>query len=416
MTRSRGNIDARLSLTEASAVAERLYHVRAMAFDLPSERDQNVLLESESGERFVLKLANPAERREVLEAECAVMLHLEPSGLTPRLIRTVEGSAIGKHGLQFVRLISVLPGTTLGTARLHTNALRRDLGRAVGRLGRALTNFDHPAFHRDFHWDLANAERVIGTYIPLIADTALADRIAAFAAYHRAHVVPMLPDFRRGVIHGDANDYNILIDEARQSVTGILDFGDMVYSHIVNDVAIAMAYVALSAADPLAAAAAVVAGHHETRPLTEPELEALFSLMCMRLCMSACVAAKQTAERPGDDYLRISQGPLARTLPVLAAIHPRFAHYTFRDACGLPPVPHAPRVTAWLAAQSGCLAPLIGRDLRTTPVAPIDLSAGSPLVSSDPSENTPVELDRRIQRRLAERGATVGAGDTTRPG
>jgi len=381
-----------------------------MAFDLPSERDQNVLLESESGERFVLKLANPAERREVLEAECAVMLHLEPSGLTPRLIRTVEGSAIGMHGRQFVRLISVLPGTTLGTARLHTNALRQDLGRAVGRLGRALTSFDHPAFHRDFHWDLANAERVIGTYLPLVADTALAQRIAAFAAYHRAHVVPMLPDFRRGVIHGDANDYNVLIDEARQSVTGILDFGDMVYSHIVNDVAIAMAYVALSAADPLAAAAAVVAGHHETHPLTEPELEALFSLMCMRLCMSACVAAKQTAERPGDDYLRISQGPLARTLPILAAIHPRFAHYTFRDACGLPPVPHAPRVMAWLAEQSARFAPLIGRDLRTTPVAPIDLSAGSALVSSEPSENTPAELDLRIQRRLAERGATVGAG------
>ncbi|MEZ0333604.1 MAG: serine kinase, partial [Gemmatimonadales bacterium] len=65
-------------MTEASAVAERLYDVRAMAFDLPSERDQNVLLESESGERFILKLANLAERREVLEAECAVMLHLEP--------------------------------------------------------------------------------------------------------------------------------------------------------------------------------------------------------------------------------------------------------------------------------------------------------------------------------------------------
>ena len=114
-----------------------------------------------------------------------------PSGAErthPRLIRTVEGSAIGMHGPQFVRLISVLPGTTLGTAHLHTNALRRDLGRAVGRLGRALTNFDHPAFHRDFHWDLANAERVIGTYLPLVADTELADRIAAFAAYHRAHV------------------------------------------------------------------------------------------------------------------------------------------------------------------------------------------------------------------------------------
>jgi 4-aminobutyrate aminotransferase-like enzyme/Ser/Thr protein kinase RdoA (MazF antagonist) len=399
-----------LSLTDASALAERMYGVRATAFDLPSERDQNFLLRAESGERFVFKLANIAERREVLEAECAVMLHLEPTGLNPRVIPTVEGAAIGRYGPRFVRLISALPGTTLGTAPLHTDALRRDLGRALGRMGRALANFDHPALHRDFHWDLANAERIVGAYLPLVADTAIADRIATLATYHRTQVVPLIPVFRRGVIHGDANDYNVLIDEARQTVTGIVDFGDMVHSHIVNDVAIAMAYVALSAADPLAAAAAVVAGYHDTHPLTEPELEGLFSLMCMRLCVSACMAAKQIAERPGDEYLRISQEPLARTLPLLAAIHPRLAHYTFRDACGLPPVPHAPRVTAWLAGQAGKFAPLIGRDLRTTPVAPIDLSAGSPLLSSEPGEDTPAELDRRIQRLLTERGATVGAG------
>ncbi len=402
--------NSRLSLTDASALAERLYAVRARTSELPSERDQNVLLESESGDRFILKLANIAEPRQVLEAECAVMLHLAPGGLTPRLIPTVGGDAIGRHGSQFVRLTSALPGTTLGTARLHTDTLRRDLGRAVGRLGRALETFDHPGFHRDFYWDLANGERIVESFLPLVADLELADQIRDFAVYHKAHVVPLLSGFQRGVIHGDLNDYNILIDEAHQSVTGILDFGDMVYSHTVNDVAIACAYVALSAEDPLAAAAAVVAGRHETYPLTESELEALFSLMCMRLCMSACIAAKQTAERPGDDYLRISQGPVARTLPLLLGVHPRFAHYTFRDACGLPPVPHAPRVTAWLAENSARFAPLIGRDLRTTKVAPIDLSAGSALVSSEPSQNGPAELDRRIQRRLDEYGATVGAG------
>lgn len=399
-----------LSLTEASALAERLYGVRATAFDLPSERDRNILLCSESDERFILKLANPAERRDVIEAECAVMRHLESSGITPRLIRTVEGATIGMHGERFVRLITALPGTTLGTAALHTDDLRRDLGRKLGRLNRALSNFDHPAFHRDFHWDLANAEPVVERYLPLVADAAIPDLISRFTNHHKTQVVPMLADFRRGVIHNDANDYNVLVDEASQTVTGIFDFGDMVYSHIVNDVAIAMAYVALSASDPLSATAAVVAGFHKHFPLTEPELEALFSLMCMRLCVSACIAAKQIAERPEDDYLRISQGPLTRTLPQLAAIHPRFAHYTFRDACGLPPVPHAPRVTTWLKEHSANFAPLTGHDLRTTPVAPIDLGVGSPLVSSESSENGLEELDRRIQRRLTEYGATIGAG------
>lgn len=400
----------RLPLTDAPALAERLYGVRAVATDLPSERDQNILLRTEAGERFILKLANAAERREVLEAECAVMRQLEPTGLTPRLIRTLTGTEIAGHGPCFVRLISALPGTTLGAACLHTDALRRDLGRSLGRVDRALATFDHPAFHRDFHWDLANAGRIVRTYLPLVADAAMAATIRTLANHHASYVVPLLSAVRTGVIYNDANDYNILVDESRQVVTGIVDFGDMVHSHVVNDVAIAMAYATLGASDPLAAAAAVAGGYHETHPLTELELETLFSLMCMRLCMSVCLAAKQTAERPGDDYLRISQGPLAATLPTLASIHPRFAHYTFRDACDLPPVPHAPRVTAWLTAHTGAFAPLLGRDLRTEPVAPIDLSAGSPLVSSDERDNTPVELDRRIQRQLAEHGAAVGAG------
>lgn len=399
-----------LSLADAAALAERLYGVRATAFDLPSERDQNVLLRTATGDSYVLKLANVAERPEVLEAECAVMRHLDPIGIVPRLIRTVEGAEIGRHGPHLVRLITALPGTTLGSAPLHTDALRQDLGRALARIDHALASFDHPAFHRDFHWDLANAQRVIDSCIPLVADPAMANVIRTLAAHHAAHVVPRLAELRQSVIHSDANDYNVLVDEARQTVTGIFDFGDMVYSHVVNDVAIAMAYVALASEDPLAASAAVVAGYHETHPLTEAELEVLFSLMCMRLCMSACLAAKQIAERPGDDYLAISQAPLTRTLPLLAAIHPRFAHYTLRDACGLPPVPHAPRVTAWLAQHAASFAPLIGRDLRSTPVAPIDFSAGSALISSEPRENSPAELDRRVQRQLTEHGATVGVG------
>ena len=159
-----------LPLTDATALAERLYGIRAVASGLPSERDQNILLRTEVGERFILKLANIAERREVLDAECAVMRHLETTGLVPRLIRTIDGADIATWGPHFVRLISALPGTTLGTARLRTDALRRDLGRALGRVDRSLATFDHPAFHRDFHWDLAASDRVIRSYLPLVSD------------------------------------------------------------------------------------------------------------------------------------------------------------------------------------------------------------------------------------------------------
>ncbi|MDZ7632197.1 MAG: phosphotransferase [Gemmatimonadaceae bacterium] len=401
----------RLSDTDAASLAAQLFGITATASPLPSERDQNVLLRAADGRAYVLKRANVAESRALLEAECAALHHIAPLGLCPAVMPNADGEEIASHDGHFIRLISVLPGRTLGSTPLHTDALRRNIGRALGRLDRALTTFDHPACHRDFHWDLANASAVVAAHHHLVRDPITAAHIAAFAARHEAQVVPALGSFRRSVIHSDANDYNILVDETLQSVTGIIDFGDMVYSHTVNDVAIAMAYVALSSPeDPLAAAAAVVSGYHQTHPLTEPEIAALFSLMCMRLCVSACMAAKQSADRPDDDYLAISQGPIATTLPILARIHPRFAHYTFRDACGLVPVPHATHVTEWLAAHATTFAPLLGRDLRTTPVAPLDFSAGSTLLSSDPAGNEPAALDSRIQRVLADHGAIIGAG------
>ena len=399
-----------LSLNDASALGERVYGIAATATDLPSERDQNFQLRTASGERFILKLANANESRDVLEAECAVMRHLASTGLAPTPIRTTDDREIAEHGPYLVRLISALEGRTFGSTPLQTDALRRNIGRALGRLDRALATFDHPAFHRKFHWDLANAAEVVATNLPLVDDGVLYGHITTLAANHETYVAPWLPSLRRSVIHSDANDYNLLVDETLQQVTGIIDFGDMVVSHTVNDVAIAMAYVALSAEDPLAAAAVVAAGYHQTHPLTERELGTLFPLMCMRLCVSACMAAKQQAERPDADYLGISQGQIASTLPVLAAIHPRFAHYVLREGCGLVPVPNSSRVTGWLTANASRIAPLLGRDLRTTPVAPLDFSAGSTLIASDPAGNSAEELDRRVQRVLAEHGATIGVG------
>ncbi len=399
-----------LSLASAEALGRQLYGIDGVASALPSERDQNIVLDAGDGSRHILKLAHSGEHRAVIEGENAALAHLADSPLTPKLVPTLTGDEITLHNGHFVRLITALPGITLGTTTYRTPSLHRDIGRTLGVVDLALTTFDHPAFHRDFHWDLANADRVVRDLLPLLSGHPLLSQVAQCAEYHRATVLPLLPSFRRSIIHADANDYNLLVDGRDQRVTGIVDFGDMVHSHTVNEVAIAMAYVALSADEPLAAAADVVAGYHEVLPLTEPEIAALWSLMCMRLCMSVCMALQQQSARPDDGYLGISQGPISRTLPVLAAIHPRFAHYTFRHACGLPPVPHAPQVTQWIATHAHTFAPLLGVDLAIAKVAPLDFSAGSALIASDPAGNTPERLDARIAAICQAHDASIGVG------
>ncbi len=73
---------------------------------------------------------------------------------------------------------------------------------------------------------------------------------------------------RHGVIHGDANDHNVLVRQGR--VAGLIDFGDLVHSAIVCDLAIALAYAMLGKARPMEVAATVVRAYHDRASSQEP--------------------------------------------------------------------------------------------------------------------------------------------------
>jgi Ser/Thr protein kinase RdoA (MazF antagonist) len=331
-----------LSVAEAERLARDLFGVTASASPLPSERDQNFVLTSgavsgtvglgtggpgtDDGRlptvRYVLKIANATEDRAMLEAQNAAMAHVTRRvALCPHALPTRSGDLIGvvPGGVHFVRLVTYLEGIPLAEIGARTPALFESLGRAVGRLDRTLDGFDHPAIHRDFHWDLARAAAVIQEHLPRVTDDTdrqLVERVTRAALQA---IDPHRPAFRRSAVHHDANDWNVLVSTPSE-VVGIIDFGDMVHSWTVADPAVAIAYAMLDAADPLAIAEAVIRGYQSEHPLLQQERAAVFPLACLRLCMSACIAAWQQAQRSGDEYLAVSQQPIRRTLPALAAI------------------------------------------------------------------------------------------------
>src|SRR5262245_13508358 len=324
------------SSEDASALARDIYGVDATASALPSERDQNFLLRCQSGEMFVLKIANALEDRAMLEAQQRAMSWIaERARLSQRIAQTPSGDQVTEirstSGVShFVWMVTWLPGTPLGAVRRHSPALLRDLGRRLGQLDRALEGFDHPALRRDFHWDLANGLSVVREFESLIEDQEARLLVGKTVEEFEREVAPVLPMLRKSAIHNDANDYNVIVGGGddlytkNQSVVGLIDFGDMIYSFTVADLAVAIAYAVLNKRDPLAAAAEIVNGYHAEYALTEAELAALFGLARLRLCMSLCIGAHQRRQRPGDEYLAISQRPIRETLPVLAQIHPRF--------------------------------------------------------------------------------------------
>src|SRR6185369_7545509 len=103
---------------QASAVAEEQFGLVSAAEELPSERDQNFLLTAHSGETFILKIANAAEQRLLLEAQNAAMNHLTSRlSFCPRVILSKHGNALvqvkASTSEHFVRLVTFIPGLLL---------------------------------------------------------------------------------------------------------------------------------------------------------------------------------------------------------------------------------------------------------------------------------------------------------------
>lgn len=410
-------LPTRTSTRFAAQVAEQVYGVTAVAERLPGEYDDNFRLVTRDGETLVLKIMHPTRSRELVDLQVRALLHLavrEPLLQLPRVHISKSGEAIetvtGPDGAaRYVWLLTYIPGRPLVDTRPQTYELLGNLGEFMGRLDAALSDFEHPAAHRELKWDSSRA-LWIRDQLHHIDDPARRSIVEKFMARYATEVVPALAQLRRSVIHADANDHNVITDTTRAQlpkVVGLIDFGDMHHGVTVSELAITAAYGVLGQHDPLAAAAQIVAGYHRVMPLTELEIALLFPLIAARLCVSVTNSALRKTIAHDDPYVTISEGPAWAALEKLAAIPAGLARCKFRVACGLPGVAQSGHITDWLRAHTDTFAPLM-TGLDTACV--FDLSVGSLWTGADPQKIGTEALSERIRRELREAGSSVGIG------
>jgi 4-aminobutyrate aminotransferase-like enzyme/Ser/Thr protein kinase RdoA (MazF antagonist) len=410
---------------EVERLAREIYHLAVRASRLPGEYDDNFHLSLDDGREFVLKVMHPARERSFIELQCAALQHLAqhaPQLPLPRVSATSGGDSfahtrVSEGSARFVWLLTYLPGTVFAKVRPHDSGLLGALGKFLGQLDAALANFSHPAAHRELKWDLARASW-IRSHLAHISDAQRRALVEKSLRLYESEVVPALPALRRSVIYGDANDYNVLVSPPwpqPRKIAGLVDFGDMHHSVVAAEVAIAAAYAMLGENNPLEAAARVVAGYHAAMPLTETELAVLFPLIAMRLAVSITNSAHRKSLVPDDPYVTISEAPAWDALEKLQTIHPRFAHYTFRAACGFSAVPHGKKVEHWLSAHAASAASVLDVDLHTAPSLVFDLSAGSTFLGADPSAAETPRLTESIFNAMKRASAAIGVGRYNEP-
>jgi Ser/Thr protein kinase RdoA (MazF antagonist) len=290
----------------ASAAAEAIRACFGLSGELtrlPGEADDNFLLDPGGHRRYVVKFAHLRADPAVVDVQVRVLRHIQavaPGLPAPRVLPTTSGKswAVVPDGAlagRVVHALSYLDGRLLRS--VTTDApLRRALGATLAELGRALRGFDDPLVHRPLLWDLAQLPRLR----PLLAERPLGPVIEEQLGRLTAEVSPRLAAQRSQLLHNDFSPDNTLISADGSRVCGIIDFGDVTVTALVNDLAIAVANLLGEGPDPFGPGLDLIAGYHAVTPLTAAELSLLPDLILGRL-VARIIISEWRAERFPDN-------------------------------------------------------------------------------------------------------------------
>jgi 4-aminobutyrate aminotransferase-like enzyme/Ser/Thr protein kinase RdoA (MazF antagonist) len=408
-----------ITAADAAEILAEHWGIHGTLVPLPGERERNFHVYTGVGSEFVLKVASQLEDGAAIEFQVEALVHLSsgsPVVNVPRIVAARDGARVVAHSIRgephSARLLTWLPGRPLAEVSPHSPELLRAIGRSLGAMTRSLSSFKHPAARRALKWDLA-AAGWIADHVQRIQDPDRRAQVEAIIDRFSRETAPALAATRRGIVHNDANDWNILVnvDPAGASApAGIIDFGDLLESHPACDVAIALAYVMMGKPDPVTAGAHLLGGYHEAFPLTGEELALLFPLVKTRLAVSVVNAALQAETSPDNEYLQVSVTSANRLLDQLEDVHERLAEYRFRDACGLEPCPAGARVGAWLASNAHRFEPLLGHALEARDVHVHDFSVSSLSIGTIDQWRDQRKFSKVVDDELAASGAPVGVG------
>ena len=152
----------------------------------------------------------------------------------------------------------------------------------------------------------------------------------------RDEVLPALNAQPSQVIHNDGHSGNLLRADAQsQSVTGLIDFGDMVYAPIINELAIPATTFLRLRPHSLSIVEHLLAGFHRVHPLSDAEAALLWDAITLRGLITVLlsdVKVKLGGKSAGG--ARQDRTEAMALLTVIASMDHAGTVNTLRSVCG----------------------------------------------------------------------------------
>ncbi|MCY1719049.1 aminotransferase class III-fold pyridoxal phosphate-dependent enzyme [Prolixibacteraceae bacterium Z1-6] len=305
---------------------------RLVGYDIVNYRVED------GSEKYILKVY-PDNKNELdfAGAENEVLLHLqkERNSCFPHPLENPANELLSpfeeNETKKYARLLTFLEGTFLGETE-HSKELLKSFGSFLAQMDVQLKDFrNYVVEARTLKWDLQHF-LLNEEYVSYISNPSEKKIVAYFFQQYKENVLPVLPALRKQIIHSDANDWNTLTQNNR--ISGLIDFGDLCYSHLINEAAIALAYALMGKDDPVEWAVPFLEEYNKVYRLEEKEVDVLYWLIAARLCTSVCNSAYEKVQRPENTYIQISEKPAWDLLKKWVTLNPIYARNEFRNAAG----------------------------------------------------------------------------------
>ncbi len=316
---------------------------------LVAYQDFNYRLVTTATEKYIVKISSDPEELEFVHAQCQVFNSL--SGQSPcKPIADKFGNQVIDIKLDAcllpLRVFPFIEGKFLAEMTPDLS-FYKDLGAELALVYNDLQDLNEPRLKVQTHeWDLARFQDYKDR-IRLISDPEIRRLTGYFFMKHREEITPIYHLLPKGIIHGDPNDWNLIIEaidhpsehsrngtsEKIHKLKGLIDFGDMVYTARIHELAIALAYALMGKNNKMDIAAILVKSYHETAPLTKLEISKLYFLIAARLCTTIVHAAYKSLDQPDSEYHQVSTNPAQILLKSLIKINPIQFQENLLQAC-----------------------------------------------------------------------------------
>uniref|UniRef100_UPI00358E4855 hydroxylysine kinase-like isoform X1 n=2 Tax=Myxine glutinosa TaxID=7769 RepID=UPI00358E4855 len=324
---------------------------------LPSYEDQNFHVTAKDADDvqhdYVLKIMNnvKSQNPDICSVQSHAMTFLRECGFpTPMTFHTIGGEMLSFFSIEsengpkryIVRLLEYMPGVPLARVAVELDMFYK-LGSLIAFMNLTLQDFKPSSenyFDPNSLWNMSNLLKLI-PLVKSLDGNSIQKLVHDVLQVCASSMLPQLPYFRSGPIHGDLNDDNILVEECTEDVnqtthmslvhspkicptsknyniSGIIDFADIFPGFYVSELAILMVYMMLNHPEKIVVGGHVMAGYESVMPLTGEEKDSLFFAVISRIVISIVLCQHEAKMSPENaKFLLRHDGALSSILKEL---------------------------------------------------------------------------------------------------